>query len=82
MRVFLLDFISRFRRARPQDPRKPRTMAQSQVEDLEHQDPDTPEREAFDEYSFQKTRHSLDHPFGTSSHGGDNPTREDDLKHP
>jgi hypothetical protein len=75
MKRFFRTFLSRFRR-QPQDPLHERTMAQSQVEDFEDQHPDSPERRAFDEASYERRQDSLHHSFGTSSHGGDNPIRE------
>lgn len=75
MRSTLHDFFSRFRR-KSQDPVKPRTMAQSQNEDLQGQNPQTEEQKVFNEKSFEKGQEALHKGFGTSSHGGDNPLRE------
>lgn len=76
----LLDFASRFRRKPTHDPIQPRTMADSENQDLQNQKSDSEERRKFDERAFEQRQDALHHNFGTSSHGGDNPTRENDLK--
>ncbi len=79
MKKYFQDFFSRFRKSAP-DPLAPRTSAQSQLDDLKDQHPESRERKAFDEKTFEREKYVLEHPFGTSSHGGDNPFREEDLK--
>lgn len=76
MRATFFDFFSRFRRKGQVDPIKPRTMAESQLEDQQGQNPNSEERKVFDEKSFEKGQDALHKPFGTSSHGGDNPLRD------
>ncbi len=76
MRSQLLDFFSRFRR-KNSDPVKPRTMAESQNEDLQGQNPESEERKVFDEKSFEQGQEALHKGFGTSTHGSDNPIREE-----
>ncbi len=73
----LFDFISRGRR-RYHDPTEPRTMAQSENEDLQGQNSESEERKIFDEKSFEKGQEALHKGFGTSTHGSDNPIREND----
>ena len=75
----LSHFISRFRKKRP-NLMRPRTMAESQLEDLQGQNTNTPERQAFDEKTFERSQDVLQNGFGTSAHGGDNPFREEDVK--
>ncbi len=75
MRSTIQNFLSRFRRKRL-DPTKPRTMAQSQNEDLQGQDPESEERKVYEEKTFERGQEALHKGFGTSSHGGDNPLRE------
>jgi hypothetical protein len=77
MRSTLLNFFSRFRR-KSQDPVRPRTMAESQNEDLQGQNPESSERKVFDERSFERGQEALHKGFGTSTHGSDNPLREND----
>lgn len=50
----LFRFFSRHKR--PDDQLKPRTMAESQLEDLAAQKSDTPERKRFDEKVYEKTQ--------------------------
>ena len=71
-----LTFLSRFRRRTP-DPLHMRTMAESQLEDQQEDfHPESEERKAFDEATYERRQDSLHNGFGTSSHGGDNPIRE------
>jgi hypothetical protein len=53
MKNFLLNFLSRFRQS-TQDQRRPRTMAESQNEDLQNQNPDSVEQKAFDEGTYRE----------------------------
>jgi hypothetical protein len=75
MKKKFLTFLSRFRSSQ-NDQRRPRTMAESEVEDMKAQNADSPERKTFDEAAFEKGQKALKQPFGTSTHSGDNPSRE------
>lgn len=79
MKSSFRQFLSRFRR-KSSDPRAPRTSAESQLEDQMGQAEDSEERRVFDEKTFEKGQEALHQGFGTSSHGGQNPLRENDLK--
>ncbi len=56
MRKSFQGFFSRFRRKNNPDPVAPRTMADSQLEDLQGQKPATREEKAFNEKSFKKAQ--------------------------
>lgn len=79
MKSHFRKFFSRFRKA-PYDPRHTRTMAQSQLEDQQSQNHEPEEWKTFDEKSFERGQEALHNGFGTSTHSGDNPFREDDVK--
>ena len=55
----LTDFLSRFRRKN--DPMRPRTLAESEVEDLQGQGVETPEEKKFNEKKYEKAQEEL-HP--------------------
>jgi len=79
MKSHFRKFLSRFRKT-PYNPRHPRTMAQSQLEDQQVLKNEPEEWKVFDEKSFEKGQEALHNGFGTSSHSGDNPFREEDTK--
>jgi hypothetical protein len=80
MRSNFLNFFSRFRRKQSDDPMAPRTLADSELQDMQDQAENTEERRVFDEKSFEKGQEALHNGFGSSSHSGDNPIRENGLK--
>ena len=78
MKSYIRKLFTRFRKS-AYDPRHPRTMAQSQFEDQEGQKSEPEEWKAFEEKTFERGQEALHNGFGTSTHSGDNPFREDDF---
>lgn len=81
MKSIFQRFFTRFRKpSRAIDPRAPRTSAESQFQDQLGQMDYSDEQRVFDKKSFEKGQESLHQGFGTSTHSGDNPFREEDPK--